>query len=73
MKRESPGFSRGECQLVPFDLFFDGGMIENGILKATIRRTQKKDKVDLGVQLYKLVREPIGGVVIATGEVLPPT
>lgn len=56
---------------VPFRLFFEGGMIEDGILKATVKQTTVRDRVDLGVQLYKLKQEPIGGVVIGTGEVLP--
>lgn len=56
---------------VPFDLFFNGGMIEDGILKATERWTTVRDKILLGVQLYKLKKEEIGGVVIETGEILP--
>lgn len=56
---------------VPFNLFFYGGMIKDGVLMATEKRTTVRDKVDLGVQLYKIKRTPIGGVVIKTGECLP--
>ena len=56
---------------VPFNLFFYGGMIQDGVLMATEKRTTVRDKVDLGVQLYKIKRTPIGGVVIKTGECLP--
>ena len=56
---------------VPFELFFNGGMIEGGVLKAAEKWSVVKDKVDLGVQLYKIKKEPIGGVVIETGEALP--
>ena len=58
--------------LVPFELFFDGGMIEDGVLKAEYKRTTVRDKVDLGVQLYKQKLEKIGGVVIDTGQTLKP-
>ena len=57
--------------IVPFDLFFNGGMIRDGVLIATEKHTTVRDRVDLGVQLYKIKKVPIGGVVIATGECLP--
>lgn len=56
--------------LVPFDLFYDGGMIEDGILKADYKQTAVRDKVQYGVQLYKIKKEKISGVVLDTGEVL---
>ena len=55
---------------VPFGLFFCGGMIENGILKANRRWTTVRDKVSHGVQLYMNKKEEIRGVNIETGEVL---
>lgn len=56
---------------VPFDLFFHGGMIEEGVLRAVHKKYYVRDKVDLGVQLYKIKTEEIGGVVIETGKTLP--
>lgn len=55
---------------VPFDLFYNGGMIEDGVLKATVKQTTVRDKVDLGVQLYKLKKEKIAGVDLSTGTVI---
>ena len=56
--------------LVPFDLFYNGGMIEDGILKAVFKRTSVRDKREYGIQLYKMKYEEIAGVVISTGEVI---
>ena len=53
---------------VPFELFFYGGMIEDGILKADHKKYVVRDKVDLGVQLYKIKTENISGVRIETVE-----
>ena len=58
--------------LVPFELFYHGGLIKDGILLAEYKRLAVKDKIDLRVQLYKVRIERIGGVVIDTGEELPP-
>lgn len=54
--------------IVPFELFFYGGMIEGNILNAIQKRTTARDKVSHGVQLYKIKEEDILGVNIETGE-----
>ena len=56
--------------VVPFELFFYGGMIKDGVLQATAKKYNKRGKVDLGILLYQLVTEPVNGVVIETGEEL---
>lgn len=56
--------------LVPFERYYDGNMIKDGVLMAEYKQTCVKDKVDLGVQLYKIRKEKINGVVIETGEEL---
>ena len=55
--------------IVPFDLFFYGGMIEDNVLKATKKRTIVRDRISHGVQLYKIKEEDIFCVNIDTGEV----
>lgn len=50
--------------LVPYELFYNGGMIKDGKLMAEYKRFTVRDKVDRGVQLYKLVYEKIDGVEI---------
>lgn len=52
---------------VPTKKFLDGTMIVDGVLQAVEKTYYKRDKVDLGVQLYKLVHEKINGVRIEDG------
>lgn len=56
---------------VPFDLFFNGGMIKDGVLMAAKKMYYVFPETnDSGKLLFKIVAEKIDGVVIATGEVL---
>lgn len=48
--------------LVPFDLFYRGGMMKDGVLLADRARYLKRDKVSHGIQLYKIVEKEINGI-----------
>lgn len=54
--------------VVPFELFFYGGMIEDGVLKANEKKFYERGDIRLGVQLYRLVEEKINGVMLRDGE-----
>ena len=51
--------------MVDFKLFFYGGMIDNGVLKADSKKFYKKCKGGFG---YQLVQQEINGVLIDSGE-----
>lgn len=49
---------------VPLRKFIDGTMIVDGVLQAVEKTYYKRDKVEYGVQLYKIIHEKIDGVLI---------
>lgn len=44
------------------DTFLYGPVVKDGMLQAFEKCYSKRDKVDHGVQLYKIIREPVDGV-----------
>lgn len=49
---------------VPLSKFIDGTMIVDGVLQAVEKTYCKRDKVECGVQLYKIIHKKIDGVLI---------